>query len=238
MREIREASMKRAVFALFAAVTISILAGTLRPQIPSAHAAPTAAPDESAAAGPFDSTLLRIAQNYAKQFTRIDSVFRVAPTACGPGLFGATTSDYAFSRSKDDKSHGQKLFVLYASDAEAYRASTHANKEARAGQIIVKQSWTAIEIKDGETSSDGIPTIKDGKAYRPGEQRELFIMTRYAPDTAGTDDGWVYGVVSADGKKVVRAGRLENCMSCHTDAPHGRLFGLSGVAPTTRPAQK
>jgi len=230
--------MKRAVFPLCAAMCILLVAEALRSPIPSAQAAGASAEDDPATGGPFDSTLLWVAQSYSKQFTRIDDNFRAAPQLCGPGPVGPPKSEYTLSRSKDANSHGQKLFVLYASDADAYRASTHTDRDARPGQMIVKQSWTAVPMKEDERLPHGIPTVKDGKAYRPGEQRELFIMARFAPDTAGTDQGWIYGVVSSDGKRVIRAGRLENCMSCHTDAPHGRLFGLSDVGPTTRPAQK
>ena len=45
--------------------------------------------------------------------------------------------------------------------------------------------------------------------------------------TPDTDEGWVYGTVSADGKTVTSAGRVQSCMNCHQDAPHDRLFGVA-----------
>jgi hypothetical protein len=51
-------------------------------------------------------------------------------------------------------------------------------------------------------------------------------MFKLDPKTPGTDEGWVYGTVSADGKQVTSAGRVESCMRCHQKAPHDRLFGL------------
>jgi hypothetical protein len=46
--------------------------------------------------------------------------------------------------------------------------------------------------------------------------------------TAGTDEGWVYGVLSGDGARVVAAGRVEGCMKCHVQAPYDRLYGPPG----------
>jgi hypothetical protein len=35
----------------------------------------------------------------------------------------------------------------------------------------------------------------------------------------------VLALVSADGKRVLSAGRIESCMKCHQDAPNDRVFG-------------
>jgi hypothetical protein len=51
-------------------------------------------------------------------------------------------------------------------------------------------------------------------------------MFKLDPSTPGTDRGWAYGTVTADGKQVTSAGRVESCMRCHRKAPHDRLFGL------------
>ena len=45
------------------------------------------------------------------------------------------------------------------------------------------------------------------------------------PKTPGTDDGWVYGTVSADGKTVTSAGRVDSCMRCH-ETRKDRVFGI------------
>jgi hypothetical protein len=47
------------------------------------------------------------------------------------------------------------------------------------------------------------------------------------PKTPGTDNGWVYGTVTADGKQVTSAGRVKSCMACHQRAPNDRVFGPS-----------
>ena len=31
--------------------------------------------------------------------------------------------------------------------------------------------------------------------------------------------------ITADGSSVTGAGRMQSCMDCHVEAPHGRLFG-------------
>jgi len=49
---------------------------------------------------------------------------------------------------------------------------------------------------------------------------------KLAADTPGTDDGFVYGTVTPDNKRVTSAGRVARCMGCHDNAPHERLFGL------------
>lgn len=59
----------------------------------------------------------------------------------------------------------------------------------------------------------------------PLTRSDLFIMAKLDPKTAGTDQGWVYGTVTPDGKTVTAAGRVESCMKCHQAARHDRLFG-------------
>src|SRR5437870_10625362 len=75
---------------------------------------------------------------------------------------------------------------------------------------------------------------RDGRLYRPAARSGLFIMFKTEPGTPGTDEGWVYGTVTADGKQVTSAGRVESCMACHRDAPHDRLFGLPVEVRTGR----
>lgn len=74
---------------------------------------------------------------------------------------------------------------------------------------------------------------KDDEWYTLGERGPLFVMYRTEKNTPGTDNGWVYGTLTSDGKTVTSAGRVASCMGCHTEAPYpkepageGRLFGL------------
>ena len=56
--------------------------------------------------------------------------------------------------------------------------------------------------------------------------KTLFVMTRVPAQTPGTDEGWVYGTLTPDGRTVTGSGRIEACMDCHAGANRERLFGL------------
>jgi hypothetical protein len=193
----------------------------------------------------FHTRLLEIAKSY-KPFGRVDDDARWAPTLCRAPSLPAVR----FSASKDTKTHGQKLYSMFAKERKAYVAPPEKGQPV--GQVIVKQSWVPEEIahkgqggdpvrqkakeaakgKDagsGATDKDDsfFPYArKSGKVYKASRQAELFIMYKLDPSTKDTDRGWVYGTVSADGKKVTAAGRLESCMKCHQKAAHDRVFGL------------
>jgi hypothetical protein len=108
------------------------------------------------------------------------------------------------------------------------------NKTAPVGQVLVKQAWIpkavpASEVDPDKASSESLAwpyARKGGKVYRATKQADLFIMVKLDPETPGTDDGWVYGTVTPDGKKVTSAGRVESCMRCHQETKHDRQFGL------------
>jgi hypothetical protein len=119
------------------------------------------------------------------------------------------------------------------------------------GKVVVKEAWLPEKVEDAGDPLPSVPrkikfrvtdkngaehfeerTIyytpyagKNGHHYRAARKTGLFIMYKMDPATPGTDEGWVYGTVTADGKEVTGAGRLENCMKCHMEAPHDRLFG-------------
>ena len=70
----------------------------------------------------------------------------------------------------------------------------------------------------------------DGVRYRAGDASGLFVMYKLDPATPGTDDGWVYGTLTADGRTVTSAGVVESCAGCHARAPHDHLFGSAYTA--------
>src|SRR5262249_4965618 len=149
----------------------------------------------------------------------------------------------------DKDTHGKKLYSIFASNKMTYLAAKE-RKEQPVGQVLVKQSWTAEEVKTAKEDQKVIVTSvqsahpvrrsgpfqqsdhflpyaeKDGKTYRADKPAELFIMFKVDAGTENTDKGWVYGTVSADGKKVTSSGKVAACMKCHQDAPHDKLFGL------------
>jgi hypothetical protein len=205
----------------------------------------SANPQESAdAEKPFHKELLKAAADY-KAWGRVDDEMRWAPWLCRapqPGLV-------AFSASKDGQTHGQKLYSLFARNRDEYR-SLRGDGKIGVGQILVKQSWIPEEVTgpkdkpgrwdDGKvirTSPEGCrrpgyegdhfyPYVSAGeKVFKATKQADLFIMMKLDPKTPDTDEGWVYGTVTPDGKKVTSAGKVESCMKCHRDAKNERLFG-------------
>jgi hypothetical protein len=181
---------------------------------------------------PFHRELLQVAKEY-EDWGRVDDDMRFAPQYCAM----PNPSQAYVSRSTDADTHGQKLYSLFAKNRQEYR--TFASP---VGQAIVKQSWVPEEVTDvkpGDVDSSKVIrtgqkhenrfypyATKGDKVYRAAKPAGLFIMLKLDPKTPGTDDGWVYGTVSADGKTVTSAGRVESCMKCHQDAKHDRLFGL------------
>ena len=186
---------------------------------------------------PFDDRLLEIAKTY-KDYGRVDDEARWAPAFCrmpNPAVA-------RFSESRDDVTHGRKLYSLLAKDRNAY-LTVAREKASAVGQVIVKESWVpeevtdltsprevAVDRKDKVISDHFLPyATKDGKTYRASKPAGLYIMYKVDPNTPHTDEGWVYGTVTPDGKKVTAAGKLESCMKCHQEAPYDRIFGLASV---------
>jgi hypothetical protein len=199
--------------------------------------------EKPAAERPFDDRLLEIAKTY-KDYGRVDDEARWAPGLCrmpNPAVA-------QFSESTDDLTHGRKLYSLLARDRNAY-LTAGKEKPSAVGQVIVKESWVPEEVTDltapREVAVDGKDRVlgdhflpyatKDGKTYRASKPAGLYIMYKFDPKTPDTDEGWVYGTITPDGKKVTAAGKLESCMKCHQEAPYDRLFGL---APAEKPAKK
>jgi hypothetical protein len=204
---------------------------------------PTLRTDATGSDEPFHAQLREIAKTY-RGYGHVD--YREA--AWAPSLCRAPIPyhDYhpgttRLSGSKDTDTHGQKLYFLFAKQKDAYLRLT--GKTNPVGQVVVKESWTPKETTEEEYKryladharvgrEGGMPFArKDGKVYRTDQQSALFIMFKTNPSTPGTDQGWVYGTVTADGKTVTAAGRVESCMGCHQDAKHDRLFGLKGGLP-------
>jgi hypothetical protein len=189
----------------------------------------------------FRKRLLEIASKY-KTYNQVDDVYRFTGVPCTDG-FGGQTYKANVSRSDDESTHGRKLYQLYAANYDEFidlisdKNVTGVKKEGKTDQVIVKESWACKEITR-DAYFDAIQKTatrklaisnrfkEDEKYYESTRQGPLFIMFQTDPTTPGTDEGWVYGTVTPDGKTVTGVGRLENCMNCHQKAPHGRLFGL------------
>lgn len=207
----------------------------MRSEPPASSAAPV-----PSASGPSENdpthhaALLAIADKY-KTFSRVDGTWwsqldcRAPPD--DPGHM---------SNAAEGSAHGRKVFTLQIYDFDAYAKETGGRppppESARVGkgpplagveQALVKVSYEPTEDPGKVPRIHQIaPVTHEGKRFYAGEQKDLFIMYRPADKAAATDAGWLYGTVTADGKKVTSAGLVKNCMGCHEKAPHGRQFGV------------
>lgn len=194
----------------------------------SASAA-SAAPDPH-----FAKIIKRAATDYQK-WGRVDEMPNIAPDLCRapmPADYGKAAQ--VRQSSAEDGPHHHKLFYLWASDKSAYLKQGTIGE----GFAIIKQSFSTkrhVEDKAAANPKGALgaaygtpPPIRWTKtphgALEIDQPKELFIMAK-TKDTEGTDHGWIYGTVATDGT-VTSAGKVETCMHCHVEAPHGRLFGL------------
>jgi hypothetical protein len=212
---------------------------TTRPS-PAAPAAvaPVAPPTPPAPPGA-EEAIKRFAQSY-RTWPRISDFANFAPTDC----MARPPSGVLMSESRDEKSHGRKLYFLYMKEQakgafDANYATAFGGDPPRqpVGQAFVKQSWKALEVPAAavprDEGGDGFSRrpypdqylVTDSGAWKAGEQAELYVMYKMDPATEGTDRGWVYATLEPDGSKVIQIGRIASCMSCHEDAGHDRVFG-------------
>jgi hypothetical protein len=196
----------------------------------------------------FTETLRVAAAEYAK-WGRVDERPNLAPMLCrAPAGLDFGFPSHARLSAADDAPHGRKLYYLFAGLGEhglsdLYgRLGTPTAEAIPIGFTIVKQSWAAVpssrpiaeptpvsEVLDMHTDPPTpISWVEhEGKRLEVGEQAELFVMAKVGEhDMPGTDAGWIYGTLSADGKTVTSAGLVQRCMDCHEAATHERLFGL------------
>jgi hypothetical protein len=211
-------------------------------------AAPAPMPTEP----PFHAQLKKFASEY-KTFGRVDDEMRWAPWLCrmpmpgvahvsaskdagthGQKLYSLFVKDreaYAHPDPKKPVEAGQVIvkqsWVPEEVVGKKVDAPIHAGGSIPFTQIIrepvPKQEKPTLALSDNHFWPYA---HKDGKVFKATKQADLFIMFKLDPKTPGTDNGWVYGTVSADGKTVTSAGRVESCMKCHQDAKADRLFGL------------
>jgi hypothetical protein len=186
-----------------------------------------------------EARLLAIGHEY-KSWTRVSDHAHWSPLLCAaPQPNGVQWSD-----SKDEDTHGQKLYFLFAWRPNEYPgyygfpSSAAAPEEPPAAesrpaplagvtQALVKQSWAPVEIdKTAVTQDKSRIEARGDHVFTTGEQKELFVMYKGELATPGADEGWVYATMNAEGTKVLSAGRLESCMECHTKAKYDRQFGL------------
>lgn len=161
--------------------------------------------------GPFAQEVLAVAQGY-EHLELVSTQERLAPELCR-----AVDSVTSQSRAGAMSPHGRKLYLMWARNARTYFDTPDV--QAPLGQTLVKQSFEARQELTSPPSDDTIAHLTRGK------QTEFFVMFKADPSDKRTDNGWVYGVVSADLSRTIASGRLATCMACHTDR-ETRLFGM------------
>lgn len=175
----------------------------------------------------FQKQMLDVAADYYK-YQKYDENLRPADGRCA----FSWPSGPKLSKSKDAGTHGHKLYYVYAKDLASYIN----NQKAPDDQVLVKESFLPSVPLAGDP--DTKPSLDEQGEYKVGKKYGLFIMMRLKPGSPGyedTDDGWIYGTVTADGKTVTSAGKVQSCMGCHLQAPHGRLFGVPKTTPQATP---
>ena len=107
-------------------------------------------------------------------------------------------------------------------------------------QVLVKEAFApslyggkASELSypfddSGLFANKVLPAERDGEEWVPGDFVGLYLMLRTSRETPGTDEGWVYATVQADGA-VSAYGQIPSCVACHRRAGPDRMFGLPGV---------
>jgi len=203
------------------------------PPIASAADHPAGAPPEN------DVSQHAILQTIASSYT---TFFRADGMWWAPYDCWAPPADAArMSAAPPGVAHGRKVYTLQIADFTAYARETGSTAEATGGrsreprvttvpgaeQVIVKVSYEPTEDPAASKTRGVKPASSGGRAYYPGEQKDLFVMYRPTNKAFATDAGWLYGTVSPDGKTVTSSGQVKSCMGCHQKAPHGRLFGVT-----------
>lgn len=216
---------------LFKASLILVLTSALCQSSMSKPDADKASKEKDVNDARYQKQMLDVAAGYYK-YQKYDDNLRRAPWLCAM----PPPSGPKLSKSKDAGTHGQKVYYVYAKDMASYIN----NQKAPDDQVLVKESFLPLPVPSVPLAGDpdAKPFLGEGEKYKAGEKHGLFIMMRLKPGSPGyedTDDGWIYGTVTADGKTVTSAGKVQSCMGCHLQAPHGRLFGVPKTTPQATP---
>lgn len=166
----------------------------------------------------------------------VDNQMHWAPGLCALPATGVLHSSVAPA----GQAHGEKVFLLRAFDAMAYWKATPVKSRlpatlardadpltsrADVRQVLVKESF-APKPQDSGLGARYLPAKKGDAYFGAGDPLGLYVMAQLAPDTPGTDDGWIYATVSAAGE-ITAAGVIASL------APEGVAVAVSsGVVAT------
>lgn len=124
------------------------------------------------------------------------------------------------SRSTDTATHGGKIFRLRAKEDSNYAYDLVQPQ----GQILQLASFYYEETH--ATSGDG-KSLRMGESLylNPTVRSKFYLMYKSNAKDYPTDSGWVFAVVSADGKRVLQKGLIVSCMKCHDQSKTDRMLG-------------
>lgn len=171
-----------------------------------------------------DKTLLDIVANHP-QMALYNYEFQRAIIKCTVTKFGKATHGINYnptvyaSRSGDKSTHGLKVFKLYVKDNNAY-AYNNVQPE---GQTLVKATWYSEKMHKQVQQGKMFP-LNNSTYLKPTLGAEYFIMLKATTVSYATDQGWIYGIVSADGKSVIEKGLIKSCMGCHDESKEDRML--------------
>lgn len=173
-----------------------------------------------------------------KAWGRVDDEMRWAPFLCRMPMPGRPAMSGAA-----DGAHAKKLYSLFAKEHAAYAELGNAYAPVKIGvpmgpQIVAKESYLPELVTDapnapkptganGNVEADHFhpyTTGEDGQTYRASKLVGVYFVIEKGAGTFGTDEGFVYGTVTATGE-VTSAGMVTSCMGCHVQAKHRRFFG-------------
>ena len=124
------------------------------------------------------------------------------------------------SRSGDTATHGGKIFRLRVKEDSNYAYDLTQPK----GQILQLASFyyeeTHTSLGDGKSLR-----LSDSLYLNPTTRSNFYLMYKSNSKEYRTDNGWVYGMVSADGKRVIQKGLVASCMKCHDQSRTDRMLG-------------
>ena len=203
----------------------------------------------------FDDRLLKIASEY-KSYGRVDDETRWAPWLCRMPLpsqvrFSQSEDEeshgkklyYLFARdrraymdsSKSDEQTGQVVVKESWHPIKSNQELTTMRDDSETDPITDRSDNESNSVKESSIAGlvfggSSYPFARKGQQlYRTGKKAGLYIMFKTDTNTADTDQGWVYGTVTADGKTVTSSGAVKSCIACHKDAPNDGLFGIQRV---------
>lgn len=174
----------------------------------------------------FHADILAAADGYLR-YALVDTSVNLAIADCAPA-----SDAYAaprLSQAEGDAGHAQKLYFLFAKNIAHYFNAQ--GKPSPVGQAIVKEAWTskpsnseARNLRRHASANRVNPRVAVGdKTLEIGKRTNLFVMIKKEAETAGTDEGWVYGIVDSDTNEVLASGAVASCMNCHSEK-EDRLF--------------